>query len=85
VIENYQQALVSLSNNVACSGLSCKNVSQVGVLLKRLNIGLCKQRHTIPQGLQFSCVEYLGKTQTGHLSGGTKCRWGRLKLPTFDK
>ena len=28
--------------------------SQVGVLLKRLNIGSHKQHHTIAQGLQFS-------------------------------
>ena len=28
--------------------------SQVGVLLKRLNVGSHKQHHTIPQGLQFS-------------------------------
>jgi len=29
-------------------------LSQVGVLLKRLNVGSHKQQHTIAQGLQFS-------------------------------
>jgi len=40
-------------------------LSQAGVLLKRLHLGSRKQRHTIAQGLQFSCAENLGKTQTG--------------------
>ena len=40
-------------------------LSQVGVLLKRLHVGSRKQRHTIAQGLQFSCAENLGRTQTG--------------------
>ena len=31
----------------------CLSVSQVGVLLKRLNIGSHKQNHTIAQGLWF--------------------------------
>jgi len=40
-------------------------LSQVGVLLKRLNTGSRKQCHTIAQGLQFFDAENLGKTQMG--------------------
>jgi len=40
-------------------------LSQVGVLLKMLNVGSRKQRRTITQGLQFSDAEDFGKTQTG--------------------
>jgi len=40
-------------------------VSQVSVLLKQLNVGSCKQCHSIAQGLWFSGAEGLGKTQTG--------------------
>ena len=39
-------------------------LSQVGVLLKRLNIGSRKQRRMIAQGLKFSAAENLGKTLT---------------------
>jgi len=38
---------------------------QVGVLLKRLNMGSRKQWHMIAQGLQFSNAQNFGKTQTG--------------------
>jgi len=54
-------------------------LSQVGVLLKWLNVGSCKQRHVIVQGLQFSDAKDLGKTQTGSsTTEAPKCRWGRL-------
>jgi len=39
-------------------------LSQVGVLLKRLNIGSCKQHHMIAQGL-FSDAKGLSKIQPG--------------------
>ena len=53
---------------LASAGISCHRVSvclsvrlsQVGVLLKRLNVGSRKQRQTY-----FSDAENLGKTQTG--------------------
>ena len=52
---------------LASAGISCRSVClpQVGVLLKGLNIGSHKQRHTIAHGL-------------GSLNGGAKCWWGRL-------
>jgi len=40
------------------------SLSQVGILLKQLNVGLYKQRHTIDQGHYFSDAEDLGKTQS---------------------
>jgi len=40
-------------------------LSQVGVLLKRLNLGSRKQRYTIAQGLWFSDAVDFGKTRTG--------------------
>jgi len=39
--------------------------SQVGVLLKRLNVGLHKQHHTIAQGLLFSDAKDLRKIRPG--------------------
>ena len=39
--------------------------SQVGVLLKQLNVGTRKQRHTIAQGLQFSDAKNLFEIRTG--------------------
>jgi len=39
-----------------CYGTVC--VSHIGVVLKWLNIGLCKQRCTIAQGLYFSDAKY---------------------------
>jgi len=40
-------------------------LSQVGVLLKLVNVGSHKQRHMIAHGLQFSDAEDIDKTQTG--------------------
>jgi len=60
-------------------------LSQVGVLLKRLNIGSRKQRRTIAQGLQFSVPKISAKLKRGHRNGGAKCRRGRLQLTTCDK
>ena len=39
--------------------------SQVGVLLKRLNVGSHKQHHTIAQGLQFSDAKDLLEVRPG--------------------
>jgi len=58
-------------------------LSQVGVLLKQLNIGSHKQCHTIAQGLWCRISQQNSNGVTPN--GGAKCRWGRLKLATFDK
>jgi len=68
-------------------------LSQVGVLLKRLNIGSRKQRRTIVQGLEFSAAENLGKTLTElpqlrrPMQVGCKLNagYGSWKLATFDR
>jgi len=61
-------------------------LSQVVVLLKRLNVGSRKQRRTIAQGLySFLLPKILAKLKQGHPNGGAKCRWGRLKLATFGQ
>jgi len=39
--------------------------SQVGVLLKRVNVGSHKQHHTIAQGLQFSDAKDLREIRPG--------------------
>jgi len=57
--------LASAGAVVVCLSVVC--LSQVGVLLKRLNVGSRKQRHTIAQGLKFSDAKNLVKTQTGSL------------------
>jgi len=44
--------------------------SQVGVLLKRLNIGSHKQHHTIAQGLQFSDAKDLREIRPGSPPAG---------------
>ena len=53
----------------------CVRLSQVGVLLKRLNVGSQKQHHTIAQGLKFSDAKDLreirrGSTPTGAPNAG---------------
>jgi len=54
--------MVIISSTVFTAG---SHVSKVGVLLKRLNVGSGKQRHTIAHGFQFSDAKDLGKTQMG--------------------
>jgi len=52
-------------------------LSQVGVILKRLNVGSRKQRHTIAHGRSsFLTPKISAKLTRGHPSGGIKCRRG---------
>ena len=61
-------------------------LSQVGVLLKLLNVGSRKQRHSIAhQDSSFLMPKISAKFKRDHPNGGAKCRRGRLKLSTFDK
>jgi len=46
-----------------CNSLYC---------IGRLNLGSCKQYHTIAQALEFSDAKDLGKIQTDH------SKWGQL-------
>jgi len=60
---------------------ACLSVTNRCSILKQLNVRSRKQRHTI-----VSDVEDIGKnTNRVTPNGGAKCRWGRLKLATFDK
>jgi len=69
--------------------------SQVGVLLKGLNVGLCKQRHTIANRNSYFCdAKNVGKTQTesppteAPNAGGYRLNAGVVaanwQLATFD-
>jgi len=59
--------------------------SQVGVLLKRLNVGSHKQHRTIPGTLVFECQRYPRNSTGITPCGGAKYRWGGSKSATFDK
>ena len=48
-----------LAMGLCLSVCLCLCLSQVGVLLKRQNLGSHKQHHTIPQGVQFSVAKDL--------------------------
>jgi len=56
-------ASAAISADIAVVVCLSLRLSQVGVLLKRLNVGSCKQRHTLDSS--FSSAENIGKTQTG--------------------
>jgi len=60
-------------------------LSQVGVLLRRLNVGSRRQRHMIAQESSFLMPKISAKLKWGHPQGSAICTWGRLKLATFDK
>jgi len=60
-------------------------LSQVGVLLKRLNVGSNKQHHTIAQDCSFLIPKISAKFDRDHPCGGAKYRWGVSKSATFDK
>ena len=80
-----QAMLCAVYSMVVCLCVClCVSLSQVGVLLKWLNIGTHKQRRTIAQGLQFSDAKSLLEFRTGSPNGGAKCRWGRSKLAKTD-
>ena len=51
-------------------------LSQVGVLLKWLNVGSHKQHHTIAHGTLVSDVKDLREIRTGSPPAGAKCRLG---------
>jgi len=46
------------------------------VYRKRLNVGSCKQSHTIAQGLRCSCAKDLGKTETESPQGRRQMQVG---------
>ena len=58
-------------------------LSQVGVLLERLNVGSHKQHHTIVQGLQFSEAKDLREIRPGSPSAGRRMQVGWVKIGDF--
>ena len=59
--------------------------SQVGVLLKRLNVESHKQYHTVAQGLLFSEAKHLREIPPGSPPTGAPNAGGVGKSATFDK
>ena len=57
--------------------------SQVGVLLKRLNVGSRKQQHTIAQGLQLSDAKDLREIRPGSPPLGRQMQVGWVKTIDF--
>ena len=67
-----------------CSSVSVC-LSQVGVLLKRLNTGSHKQNYTIAQGFCFPTPKISAKFDRGHPLRGHQMQVDGLKSATFDK
>ena len=70
---------------LASAGISCCRVSvrlsvshKSSVLLKQLNVGSRKQRHTIASDSSFLMPKISTKIKRGRPNGGAKCRWGTL-------
>ena len=63
----------------------CLCLSQVGVLLKRQNLGSHKQHHTIPQGVQFSVAKDLCEIRPESRPTRAPNAGGWSKSATFDK
>jgi len=57
--------------------------SQVGVLLKRLNVGLHKQHNTIAQGLVFTVPNISAKFDRDHPLRGRQMQVGWVKIGAF--
>jgi len=58
-------------------------LSQVGVLLKWLNVGSYKQHHTIAKGLQFSEAKDLREKRPGSPPTGRQIQVGWVKIGDF--
>jgi len=58
-------------------------LSQVGVLLKRLNVGSHEQHHTIAQGLFFLQPKISAKFDRGHPLRGREMQVGWVKIGDF--
>jgi len=57
--------------------------SQIGVLLKRQNVGSHKQHHTIPQGFQFSAAKELREIRPGSPLRGRQMQVWWIKIGDF--
>ena len=59
-------------------------LTQVGVPLKRQNIGSHKQHHTIAQDSRSLTPKMSAKFDRSHPLRDVKCRWGGSQSATFD-
>jgi len=69
-------------HGTCCSYVSVRP-SQIGVMPKRLNVSVHKQRHTTAEDSSFLAVKILAKLQWSHPNDGTRYRWGMLKSAIF--
>ena len=63
----------------------CVCVSHFGIVSRRLNVESCKLCHTIARDSSFITPKFTAKFERDHPIRGEKCRWGGLKLATFDE
>ena len=63
----------------------CPCLSQVGVLLKRLNVGSREQKHTIARGLQFSDVKDLREIRPRQPLRGRQMQLWWVKIDDFPQ
>jgi len=63
----------------------CLCLSQVGVILKRLNVGSHKQHHMISQGLKFSDAKDLREIRPGSPPTGAPNAGGVGKIGDFPQ
>jgi len=80
-LHNFYRAMLCIrgTSHGPVSVSVCLCLSQVGVLLQRLNVGSHKQDHMIAQGSSFLMQNSTRVTPYG----GAKCRWGGSKSATF--
>ena len=71
--------------SVCLSVSVCVCLSQVGVLLKRLNVGSHKQNHTIARDSSFLRPKISAKFDRGHPQRRRQMQVGWSKSATFDK
>jgi len=61
----------------------CVSLSQVGVLLKRINVGSRKQNHTIAYISSFPMPKILSKFHQGHPYRGRQMQVEKVKMGDF--
>ena len=89
---NFYRSMLCIRGTSHGSVFVCPSVclsvrpSQIGVLLKRLNVGSHKQHHTIAQGLLFSDARDLREIRPGVIPyEAAECSWGESKSAIFDQ
>jgi len=81
----YASAVLAMGMCLSVSACVCVCLSQVGVLLKRLNIGSHKQHHTIAQDSSFLTPKISAKFDRGHPLQGHQMQVGWVKIGDFPR